>query len=153
MLHCGVQRDGHRPFKASSVLATAMEGQKVGSQAQGWLASGSCYPSFASWAWVSSTDCSFQLPEQVCFHFPVSPHPPSSASSGPLLHLFLPASPWLSLFSFLFRAPSQTLLLLSNAACAVSESLRLGTADGNEGQFLWCRSSGGWGEGGASGHW
>lgn len=64
----------------------------------------------------------------------------------------LPASPWLSLFFFLFRAPSQT-LLLSNAACAVSESLRLGTADGNKGQFLWCWNSGEWGEGGASSHW
>lgn len=86
------------------------------------------------------------------FIFQSPPHPPSSASSGPLLHLFPSSFPLSSLFFFLFWAPSQT-LLLSNAACAVSESLRLGTADGNKEQFLWCSSSWGWGEGGASRHW
>lgn len=80
----------------------------------------------------------------VCFHFPVSLRLPASASSGSLLRMSLSSSPCLGLLFFLFRASSQTLLLLPNAAAAVSESLRLGTADRNSGQFLGCWNSAGW---------
>lgn len=84
--------------------------------------------------------------KQVCFHFPVSPHHPSSASSGPLLHSFPSSFPLSSLFFFLFWAPSQT-LLLSNAACAVSESLRLGTQMGTKDSFFGAGAAGEGGDG------
>lgn len=83
------------PFKVNSALATAMEGQEVGSQAQGWLAFGFC---FHSWACISLTDCPFQLLRTCLFSF--SRLTPASFLSifRVTLHFF-PAPPRLSLFS------------------------------------------------------
>ena len=92
---------------------------------------------FSSWVYIHLTHHSFQLLLHVCFHFPVSPHLPSSAASGSPPHLLLPSSPWSpSVLLPLFGAPSQTLLLLPNAACVVSESLRLARADRNNRQWF-----------------
>lgn len=130
------------PFKVNSALDAALGGEEVGS----WLA---CFWFLFSLLFLPDLHKSHpgSVPASLCvsvFIFQSHPRLPPSASSRSLLRMSLSGSPCLGLLFFLFRASSQTLLLLPNAAAAVSESLRLGTADRNSGQFLQCWNSAGW---------